>query len=104
MHPITFGQLRRSLGLLSGAAILEQPWGSVGGQCQLSELVSRIWVNSQEPCPGFDFLSLASLGLLIRVCSRSHLVLDLAEMRGPRGESEQVERGGASCLCPSQRP
>lgn len=60
------------------------------GQCQLSEHVNRIWVNSWEPRPGLDFLSLTSSGLLIRVCSRSHLVLDLAERRGPRTESEPV--------------
>lgn len=42
--------------------------------------------------------------MLIRVCSRNHRVLDLAEMRGPRIESKQTGWGmGAACLCPSQR-
>lgn len=43
------GQLLGHLGLLSGAVILEWPWSSVGGQCQQSEQVSRVWVNSREP-------------------------------------------------------
>lgn len=50
---------------------------------QQSEQVGRIWVNSWELCPDFDFLSMTSLGLLISVCSRSHLVRALAENRGP---------------------
>lgn len=97
------GQLLSSLGLsslVSRAVVQEQPFSGVGGQCQLSEHVNRIWVSSWEPRPGLDFLSLTSSGLLIRVCSSSHLVLDLAERRGPGTESEPVDwEEWAACLC-----
>ena len=46
---------------------------------------------------------MTSLGLLTRVCSRSHRVLDLAETRGPGRESEQTDLEDRACLCPSQR-
>lgn len=72
--------------------------------CQLSEHVSRTWVNFWEPWSGFDFLSMTSLGLLIRVCSRRHLVLGLAEVRGPRRESEQVAWGRGEGVAVSASP
>lgn len=59
------------------------PYRHLGAPSQLSEHVSRICVKSRGPWPGFDFLSMTSLGLLIRVCSKSHLVLHRAEMRKP---------------------
>lgn len=87
------GQLPSSLGLssrVSRAVVLEQPCSGVGGQRQLSEHVNRVWASSWEPRPGLGFLSPTSLRLLISVCSSSHLVLDLAERRGPARESEPV--------------
>lgn len=106
-HPMTVtasltlqGTAGGSLGLVLGAVMLEWPCSNVGGYRQLSEHVSRIWVKSREPWPGLAFLSMTSLGLLTRVCSRNHLVLDLAEIRGPRSEPEQMDLGdGEACLC-----
>lgn len=59
------------------------PWSRSWRPNQQSEQVNRICVNSPELWPDFDFLSMTSLGLLISVCSRNHLVLALAEKRGP---------------------
>lgn len=51
-------------------------------QASAPNRVCRIWVNSQEACVGFNFLSMTRLGF-IRACSRSHLVLDPPETLEP---------------------
>lgn len=76
--------------LLIKADILAWPWKQVS----VPNRVFRIWVNSQEPCPGFNFLSMIRLGS-IRACSKSHLVLEPSEMLAPKIESEQTDwKGG----------
>lgn len=64
-------------------------------QASAPNRVCRIWVNSQEACVGFNFLSMTRLGF-IRACSRSHLVLDPPETLEPceRGTPARARRGG----------
>lgn len=68
----------------------------LGSQRQLSDHVSRIFTSSQEAGPGFEFLSTTTLRWSLRALPRRHLLLEAAEMQGPRLASEQMAWGSGS--------